>query len=129
LLGADQDNLTPMVGGGDRHGVRAARWLADGVLSASRRSISWRAGCCAARRLACAGQRAVQAWRERMASTAGQALYRRRAAVIEWVNAGCRNRGLYAVNIRGAAKLRAVGLWHAMAHNMQCLWRVQVAAA
>jgi transposase len=135
--GADQDNLTPMVEQvWDRHGVRPARWLADGgfvskpaIDQLAEQGVALYAPATGVAVPARGESSAVQAWRERMASTAGQALYRRRAAVIEWVNAGCRNRGLYAVNIRGAAKLRAVGLWHAMAHNMQCLWRVQVAAA
>lgn len=136
--GADQDNLLPMVDQlWARHGVRPARWLADGgfvskpaIDRLSEQGVELYAP---ATGVAVPKQgeesSAVQAWRGRMAEAAGQAVYRRRAAVIEWVNAGCRNRGLYAINIRGAAKLRAVGLWHALAHNMQCLWRVQRAAA
>lgn len=131
--GADQDNLLPMVEQlGARYGRRPGAWLADGGY-VSKQGID---------RLAAQGielfaptegvtvpadeaeSAAVQAWRERMAGAAGQARYRRRAAIIEWVNAGCRNRGLYAVNLRGAAKLRAVGLWHALAHNMRVLWRI-----
>ncbi len=131
--GADQDNLLPMVEQLDaRYGRKPAAWLADGAY-VGKRGID---------RLASQGielfaptdgvavpadepeSTAVQAWRARMASPAGHTRYRRRAAVIEWVNAGCRNRGLYTVNLRGAAKLRAVGLWQALAHNMRVLWRI-----
>lgn len=135
--GADQDNLMPMVDQvWARHGVRPARWLADGgyvskpaINRLAAQGVALYAPATGVAVPAQGESGAVQAWRERMASAAGQALYRRRAAIIEWVNAGCRNRGLYAVNIRSAAKLRAVALWHALAHNTQCLWRVQDTAA
>ena len=67
---------------------------------------------------------ALSAWRALMQSAAGKALYRLRGQTIEWVNAGARNRGLYAVNVRGRAKVRAVVLWQALAHNLRCVLRV-----
>jgi hypothetical protein len=33
-------------------------------------------------------------------------VYRLRASTAEWVNAGCRNRGLYQLRVRGLAKVR-----------------------
>lgn len=66
----------------------------------------------------------IVAWRERMQSEAGKTLYRMRGQTIELVNAGARNHGLYGVLVRGAQKVRAVALWHAMAHNLRCIIRV-----
>lgn len=60
----------------------------------------------------------LDAWRERMASTQGQAIYRQRAATAEWVNALARNRGLQQFRVRGLEKVRAVLLWFALAHNL-----------
>ena len=61
---------------------------------------------------------AVAAWRARMGTAEGQALYRLRASTAEWVNAGCRNRGLYQVRVRGLEKVRCCALWQALAHNL-----------
>ena len=36
-------------------------------------------------------------------------------------NAGARNDGFYAVNVRGLAKTRALALWHALARNVRRL--------
>jgi len=60
----------------------------------------------------------VAAWRQRMGTTAAQAIYRERAQTAEWANAGMRNRGLYQFRVRGLAKVRAVVLWHVLAHNL-----------
>jgi transposase len=60
----------------------------------------------------------VAAWRARMQSEAGKAIYRERAATIECVNAQARRRGLTALPVRGLDKVRAVALWHALAHNL-----------
>ncbi len=134
--GADQDNLQPMaeqvIG---RYGRRPAHWLADGGY-AGKRAIEALSEAGIAAHIPCEGlaagaepeSPAIQAWRARMDSAASKQRYRRRAAVIEWVNAGCRQRGLYATNLRSAAKLRAVGLWHALAHNMRVMWRLAAPA-
>ena len=60
----------------------------------------------------------LAAWRERMASSEGRALYMQRAATVECANAQLRRRGLQQFNVRGRAKTRAVLLWHALAHNL-----------
>jgi len=60
----------------------------------------------------------VAAWRERMASEAGQAIYKERAATSEWKDAQARGRGLQQMPVRGRAEAKAVALWHAIAHNL-----------
>ena len=68
----------------------------------------------------------LQARRDRMASEAGQTLYRRRLRV-EAVNGVVKGGGLGQLPVRGLEKVRAVALPHAVAHN---LWRVhQLACA
>ena len=66
----------------------------------------------------------VAAWRQRMGSEAAKAVYKERAATAECVNAQCRNRGLLRFLVRGIEKAKAVGLWHALAHNMVCTARL-----
>ena len=66
----------------------------------------------------------VAAWRQRMGSEAAKAVYKERAATAECVNAQCRNRGLLRFLVRGLKKAKAVGLWHALAHNMICTGRL-----
>ncbi len=56
-------------------------------------------------------------WRTRMASEAGQALYKERPK-IECSNAWARRMGLSRLLVRGKHKVRAVLLWFALAHNM-----------
>ena len=65
---------------------------------------------------------AARAWHERMNRPEGQAIYKRRT-LAERVNAGMRNRGLVRLAVRGSAKVRAVVLWQAVAHNLLCLAR------
>jgi hypothetical protein len=69
----------------------------------------------------------VQEWRARMASPEGQAVYRRRK-LIELVHAQQKNRGLGFMNVRGLIKVRAVALWHALAHNLLAAHRLRAAA-
>jgi transposase len=66
----------------------------------------------------------VAAWRRRMGGAAAKAIYKERAATAECANAQCRNRGLVRFLVRGIEKARAVGLWHALAHNMMCAGRL-----
>ena len=66
----------------------------------------------------------VAAWRQRMGSEAAKSVYKERAATAECVNAQCRNRGLLRFLVRGLKKAKAVGLWHALAHNMICTGRL-----
>lgn len=61
---------------------------------------------------------ATAAWRQRMGSPEAKEIYKERAATAECVNALARNRGLRQFLVRGLEKVRAVLLWHALAHNM-----------
>jgi transposase len=61
---------------------------------------------------------AVAQWRERMGTAAAKAIYKERAATSECVNAIARNRGLQRFLVRGLAKIKAVLLWFALAHNL-----------
>jgi transposase len=61
---------------------------------------------------------AVKEWRRRMTTEEAKNLYRLRAATAEWTNAQARNRGLYAVTVRGLAKVKAVLLLYALVHNL-----------
>jgi len=72
---------------------------------------------------------AVAALRRRMQDPEAQKRYRQRARWIEWVNAGCRNRGWRQASVRGLTKVRAVLAWQVMAHNFQCIRRTKVLAA
>jgi len=67
---------------------------------------------------------AVAAWRKRMGTDEAKAIYKERAATAECVNAQARNRGLIRFLVRGLDKVKAVALWHALAHNMVCGWRL-----
>jgi transposase len=59
----------------------------------------------------------VLAWRGRMASPEGQAVYRLRS-ICECIHARWRNWNLIRLNVRGAVKVKAVMLWHALANNI-----------
>ncbi len=61
---------------------------------------------------------AVASWRQRMARDEARALYKRRAATAECVNAQARNRGLQRMPVRGLNKVRCVVLLFALAHNL-----------
>ena len=61
---------------------------------------------------------AVAAWRKRMGTARAKEIYKERAATAECVNAQARNRGLLRFLVRGVEKVKAVALWHALAHNM-----------
>jgi transposase len=66
----------------------------------------------------------LAAWRARMATEAGKAIYRERAATAECVNAQARNRGLRQIPLRGLIKARAVATWYALAHNVMRIFRL-----
>lgn len=68
----------------------------------------------------------LKAWRSRMASPEGQAVYGNRRR-IELVNAHFKNRGFGNLNLRGLAKARIVALWHALAHNILVMGRLKPA--
>jgi transposase len=65
----------------------------------------------------------VVEWRRRMGTESAQAIYKQRSSSAEWVNAGCRNRGLYRLVVRGVEKVRCCALWQALAHNVMVMWR------
>jgi transposase len=71
----------------------------------------------------------LAAWRQRMASPEGKALYTQRGATVECANAQLRRRGLQLFNVRGLAKTRAVLLWHALAHNLMRMASLNIAFA
>jgi transposase len=70
----------------------------------------------------------VAAWRQRMASADGQRIYRQRG-LAERVHAVMRQHGLTRLTVRGSAKARSILLWHALAHNLQCMLRLRRTAA
>ncbi len=61
---------------------------------------------------------AVAAWRQRMGTEEAKAIYKERASTAECVNAQARGRGLLRLLVRGLAKVKAIALWHALAHNL-----------
>jgi transposase len=68
------------------------------------------------------------AWRRRMSSDEGKAIYRERAKH-ECINAHLRNRGGQRLIVRGREKVRAVLLWFAVAHNLLRALALRGAAA
>jgi len=72
---------------------------------------------------------AIAAWRVRMGTQAAKDIYRERAATAECVNALARNRGLRQFPVRGLARVRAVVLWFALAHNLMRTVALRQAAA
>jgi transposase len=71
----------------------------------------------------------VAAWRARMATEEAKAIYKNRAATVECVNAQARNRGLVRLLVRGLAKVKAIALWFALAHNVACGRRLRALVA
>jgi len=62
---------------------------------------------------------AVLAWKERMRSEEGQAIYKERASTSETVNADVRcYRGLARITLRGLKKAKCMALWSALAYNV-----------
>lgn len=62
---------------------------------------------------------AIADYRRRMASAAGQAIYRQRAATAETVNADLKTwRGLNRLLVRGLNKVLTVAIWSALAYNL-----------
>ena len=70
----------------------------------------------------------VKEWRGRMASSAGQDVYRLRK-LIERINANVKNHGFGFIPVRGLIKAKAVALWHALANNLLAAHRLRVKAA
>src|SRR4051794_37185968 len=66
----------------------------------------------------------VAAWRERMNTVDAKAIYKERASTVECANAQARNHGLTRFLVRGLEAVTATALWHALAQNMFCTWRL-----
>ena len=60
----------------------------------------------------------VAQWRSRMGTEEAKSIYRLRCQTAEWVNAQCRNRGLWQMPVRGRPRCRIVALLYAIAHNL-----------
>jgi transposase len=71
---------------------------------------------------------ALQEWRTRMATGDGEAAMRRRKR-IELVNAHTKARGFGRMLVRSLAKVQAVALLHALAHNLMTAHRLRLAPA
>ncbi len=68
-------------------------------------------------------------WRKRMGQEASKTIYKFRAQTAEWVNALCRNRGLYQMAVRGIKKCRITAILYAIAHNLIQQGKVRAALA
>jgi len=61
----------------------------------------------------------VAAWRKRMGTERGKAIYKDRATIAERTNADLRTwRGLDKITVKGASKVLCVALWSALAFNL-----------
>jgi len=119
-----------------RHGRNPSEWLADGgCTSIENVNEMDRRGC---KVIAPLRQRtnperkpadirptdseAVRQWRARMETEQAKALYKRRGATAEWVNAQFRGQGLLRLFVRGAKNVLSVTLLHALTVNMRRTW-------
>jgi transposase len=139
--GADAGLARPMLEALHRRGVRPARYLADGGFTKND-DIEWAHG--QGVELYCPAPKTkhnvdpytprkedgpgLRHWRERMASEAGQAIYRRRP-LHECINARFRQSGLTQIAVRGLGKARTILRWHALANNVRAAHRLAAAAA
>jgi transposase len=69
----------------------------------------------------------LKAWRERMASETGKAVYALRQR-IERINADRKNHGFGFLPVRGLIKAKAHALWHAIANNLMAAQRLRLNA-
>lgn len=70
----------------------------------------------------------VKQWRSRMATEAGEAVYRTRK-LIERINADLKNHGFGFMPVRGLIKTTAMALWYALANNLLAVRRLRAKAA
>lgn len=143
--GSDMHQLAPMHAAlQTRYGVAPAHWLADGgfakfdaierlaeqgtqaVVPPPKSRHRPEVDPCAPRDTDSA---VIAGLRQLMRTPEGQTLYRRRAASVECANAQLRRRGLWQFNVRGLVKARAVLLWHALAHNLMRMVKLNHAFA
>lgn len=66
----------------------------------------------------------IKEWRSRMATQAGDEVYRRRM-LIERINANLKNHGFGFIPVRGLIKAQAIALWHALANNLMAAHRLR----
>jgi transposase len=70
---------------------------------------------------------AIAAWRARMGTEEGKLIYRLRGQTAEWVNAQCRNRGLWHMPVRGQPRCRIIAILFAIMHNLVVAGRLRPA--
>ena len=139
--GSDAGLARPMLEALHRRKVRPARYLADGGFTKND-DIEWAHG--QSIELYCPAPKTkhhvdpyaprkedgpgLRGWRERMASEAGQTIYRRRP-LHECVNARFRQWDLTQIAVRGLDKARTILRWHALANNVLGAHRLAAAPA
>jgi transposase len=69
----------------------------------------------------------IKEWRSRMATAAGQELFRLRK-LIERINGNLKNHGFGFIAVRGLIKAKAVALWYALANNLMAAHRLRTKA-
>ena len=70
----------------------------------------------------------VKEWRGRMATQAGQEVFRLRK-LIERINGNLKNHGFGFIPVRGLIKAKAIALWHALANNLMAAHRLRTKTA
>jgi len=131
-VGSDQGQMVPMLEQViERCGQAPEAWLVDGgfvghaqIEQAAEHTVVYgpvpapRDKTVDPRQPKAGDSEAVAAWRARMGTDEAKAIYKRRAATAECVNAHSRNRGLQQFRVRGLAKVKCVMLILALAHNL-----------
>jgi transposase len=72
---------------------------------------------------------ATAAWRQRMGTEEAKLIYGLRGQTAEWVNALCRNRGLWQMPVRGQPRCRIIALLFAITHNLIVAQRLRPVTA
>jgi transposase len=72
---------------------------------------------------------ATAAWRKRMGTEEAKLIYGLRGQTAEWVNALCRNRGLWQMPVRGRPRCRIIALLFAITHNLIVAQRLRPVTA
>jgi len=136
--GSDQGQMAPMVEQvAERCGRTPEQWLVDGGYPAHEQidAVAERTTVLApvpqsknketdAHQPKAGDSPAVADWRNRMATDEAKERYKDRAATAECVNAQARNRGLIRLPVRGLAKVQAVAVLFALAHNLMRMVRL-----
>jgi hypothetical protein len=124
--GSDGGLMRPMLESLQERGIVPKRHLADGGFTKSA-DIEWAHSTdpFAPREADGPG---VRQWRQRMASEAGKACYKRRA-IHECINARLRQWNLRQLTVRGSFKARMVLRWFALANNVLAAHRLTAADA